>query len=223
MKVCVLIPTYNEAKTIGWLIRKVKEQGITKIVIVDDGSTDRTVEIAKENGAEVLRNFKNLGKGNALKKGFAYCLEKNFDAVLTMDGDGQHSPEDIPRFLDFIQKTKVDLLIGNRMHSPWLMPLLRLLTNRFMSWIISFIVAQKIPDTQSGFRLIKRNVLEKIDLRSENFEIESEILIEAIRKGFSVKSLPIKTIYLEGSVSQINPLFDSLRFLKFILKTLWRW
>ncbi|MCM8798745.1 MAG: glycosyltransferase family 2 protein [Candidatus Omnitrophica bacterium] len=224
MKVCVLIPAYNEAKTIGWLIRKVKEQqGIGEILIIDDGSTDKTAEIAEENGARVLRNFRSLGKGNALRKGFSYCLENGFDAVLTMDGDGQHSPEEIPQFLRLVKNSNVDLVVGNRMHAPQGMPFLRLITNRFMSWIISLIIAQKIPDTQSGFRLIRKNVLEKIILRSENFEIESEILIEAKRKGFTISSLPIKSIYLREAVSQINPVIDTFRFSKFILKTLLRW
>jgi len=224
MKTCVLIPTYNEAKTIGWLIRKIRELGIEEVIVVDDGSTDNTSKIAEENGAKLLRNSKNLGKGNALRRGFSYCLENNFDVVITMDGDGQHSPEEIPHFLKVVESNKkVDLVIGNRMHSPQGMPLLRFFTNKIMSWIISLMVKQKIPDTQCGFRLFKREVLEKINLRTEKFEIESEILMEAIRKGFSISTVPIKTIYLYDSVSQIDPVVDTFRFLKFILRTLLRW
>ncbi|MGE4357497.1 MAG: glycosyltransferase family 2 protein [Candidatus Omnitrophota bacterium] len=224
MKVCVLIPTYNEAKTIGWLVRRIKDLGIKDIIVVDDGSTDNTAQIAQENGAEVLRNVLNQGKGNSLKKGFSYCLEKDFDVIIAMDGDGQHSPEELPNFINFFKQSQVDVIIGNRMHSPQSMPLLRLLTNKFMSKIISLLVNQKIPDTQCGLRLLKREVLEKIKLCTNNFEIESEILIEAVRKGFVVSSLPIKTIYLRESISQINPVIDTLRFLKFILKKIiFRW
>lgn len=223
MKICVLIPTYNEAKTIGWLIRKIIDKGIKDVVIVDDGSTDSTSKIAEENGAKVLRNSKNLGKGTALRIGFSYCLKNDFDLVITMDGDGQHSPEEIPRFLRFFEETDVDLVIGNRMSSPKGMPLLRFLTNKFMSWILSLMAKQKIPDTQCGFRLIKREVLEKINLRAKNFEIESEMIIGAIRKGFIVSSFPIKTIYFHDSISQINPFVDTFRFFRFVLRTIVRW
>ncbi|MCM8783973.1 MAG: glycosyltransferase family 2 protein [Candidatus Omnitrophica bacterium] len=223
MKVCVLIPTYNEAKTIGWLIRRIKELGINEIVVVDDGSTDNTVQLAKDNGAEVLRNINNLGKGNSLRRGFSYCLEKNFDIVITIDGDGQHSPEEIPHFIDFFKHHRVDVIVGNRMHHPEGMPLIRFLTNKLMSKIISFLIHQEIPDTQCGLRLLRREVLEKINLRTDNFEIESEILIEAGRRGFVVFSLPIKTIYLHETISQINPILDSLRFINFVFKIILRW
>ncbi len=223
MKTYVVIPTYNEAKTIGWLVRKIKETAVKDVVVVDDGSIDATYKIARENGAVVLRNERNLGKGTSLKTGFDYCLAKNCNAVITMDGDGQHSPEEIPRLIDFAESSKADIVVGNRMHHPQGMPYLRFLTNKFMSVVISSLLDQSIPDTQCGLRLLKKEVLKNIRLKSANFEIESEILVQAVRKGFAVQSLPIKAIYHPDIESQINPVIDTLRFFKFIMKTVMRW
>jgi glycosyltransferase involved in cell wall biosynthesis len=222
MKVYIVIPTYNEAKTIGWLVKRIKAFPVSEVVVVDDGSLDKTAEIAQRSGATVLCNTKNLGKGKALKAGFDYCLASACDAVVTLDGDGQHNPEEIPSLIEYCRREDIDIVVGNRMHFPEDMPWLRLLTNRFMSRVISLLVRQEIPDTQCGLRLLKREVLERLDLQSSNFEIESEILIQAKRKGFRIESLPIKTIYSPDIVSQINPFLDTLRFLKFILKMLWQ-
>lgn len=223
MKIYVVIPTYNEAKTIGWLVRKIKETAVKDVVVVDDGSIDATYKIARESGAVVLRNKRNLGKGTSLKTGFDYCLAENCNAVITMDGDGQHSPEEIPRLIDFAESSKADIVVGNRMHHPQGMPYLRFLTNKFMSVVISSLLGQSIPDTQCGLRLLKKGVLENIRLKSTNFEIESEILIQAVRKGFTVQSLPIRAIYHPDIESQINPVIDTLRFFKFIMKAVMRW
>ncbi len=218
MKICVVIPAFNESKEISGLVKKIKEKNL-EILVVDDGSTDSTAQIALSAGAVVLKNPVNEGKGVCLRKGFKYALENNFDAVITMDGDGQHLPEDLPDFIRLGDDPKSDIIVGNRMLKTRDMPFIRVLTNRFMSWMISSLSKQKIPDTQCGYRLIKRRVLEKIDLKTSNFEIETEILINASRMGFKISSVPIKTVY-RGEKSQINPLLDTLRFLKFILSKL---
>lgn len=218
LRVCVLIPSYNESKTISLLVKALKSKGLD-IVVVDDGSVDQTQEIAKQSGAYVLRNEKNRGKGASLKEGFRYVLGKDYDAVITMDGDGQHSPEDIPGFLNAASDPGVDMVVGNRMSSMENMPPLRWLTNRFMSWLISLICREDIPDSQCGFRLIKRDVLKELKPISANYEIESETLIEAHHKGFKIKFIPIQTIYAR-QVSQINPVVDTIRFLRYILRIL---
>jgi len=192
------------------------------VLVVDDGSADSTSQIASDAGAVVLRNAANEGKGACLRKGFKYALEHNFDAVITMDGDGQHLPEDLPAFIHLGEDTQVDIVVGNRMRKTQNMPLIRALTNRFMSWMISLLSKQGIPDTQCGYRLIKRQVLEKIELKTSNFEIETEILINASRAGFRIVSVPIKTVY-RGEKSQINPLVDTLRFIRFIISVGSRW
>lgn len=216
MKVCVVIPAYNEAKTIGNLIKQLKQQNLD-IVIIDDGSIDNTYQIAKASGASVLKNDTNQGKGISLTKGFNYALSCNFDAIITMDADGQHEPQDIPVFLNSAAHSNNTIFIGNRMANVKNMPWLRLITNKSMSWLISSIIKQHIPDTQCGFRLIKKDGLERIKLQSNKFEIESELLIKASRLGFKIESVPITTIYT-GEKSKINPFIDTLRFIRFIVK-----
>lgn len=219
MKTCIIIPTYNEAKTIGDIIRQIRQQNL-EVLVIDDGSYDNTSQIANENGATVLRNRNNEGKGASLIKGFIYAKDRDYDAVITMDADGQHLPEDIPYFMRLAIKSDSGIFIGNRMFKAEGMPFIRILTNKFMSWFISEVTKQNIPDTQCGFRLIKKEVLEKLKLITYKYETESEVLIKASRLGFKIESVPIKTIYLQEK-SQINPFMDTLRFIRFIIRELW--
>lgn len=212
----MLIPSYNEAKAIGSLIQKVRAQNI-EVVVVDDGSIDQTAEIAHHCGADVIKHIRNKGKGASLKAGFTYVLNKSYDAVITMDADGQHSPEDIPKFLQAANDPNFDMIVGNRMVSKKEMPRLRWLTNNFMSNLISAICRSEIKDSQCGFRLIKKKLLEQLNPISSNYEIESETIVEAKHKGFNLKFIPIQTIYTKQK-SQINPIIDTIRFFKFILK-----
>jgi len=216
MNVCVIVPAYNEARDIAGVVKSIKELGLS-VLVVDDGSVDHTAEIARNSGADILRNEINRGKGASLIAGFHYVLSGDFDAVITMDADGQHSPQDLPYFLQFAQEKNADIIIGNRMTKVKSMPLLRLATNKFMSWLISKIAKQKIPDTQCGFRFIKCSALRKMDLKTTKYEIESEVLIKASRLGLRIDSIPIRTIY-QGEKSRINPIFDTVRFFKFIIK-----
>lgn len=218
MKTCVLIPTYNEAKTIVSIVREIRKQDLD-ILVIDDGSSDNTYQIARDNGAVVLRNEQNLGKGAALIKGFDYILKNDFDAVITMDGDGQHLPEEIPRFIKLALSSDSGVIIGNRMSARRNMPFVRVLTNKTMSWFISKVSKQKIPDTQCGFRLIKKEVLERLHLETSKYETESEILMKASRLGFKIESLPIESVYV-GERSHIHPIIDTLRFFRFIFKKL---
>lgn len=220
MKVCVLIPSYNESKTIGSLVEKIKAKGLD-VVVIDDGSVDQTSQIARKSGAEVLRYEENKGKGASLKGGFCYVLRKDYEAVITMDADGQHSPENIPDFINAAAEPDADIVVGNRMSSSKGMPHIRWLTNHLMSFLISKVCAQDIPDSQCGFRLIKRKLLEELNLKSDNYEIESEILVKACCKGFKIKFIPIRTIYAKEA-SQINPVVDTIRFSRFIWPLLFK-
>jgi hypothetical protein len=133
-----------------------------------------------------------------------------------MDGDGQHSPDDLLAFIQKAKNSQSALIVGNRMGATKEMPALRVITNFLMSKFISLIVKQHIPDTQCGFRLVKKELLMKMDLSASKYEIESEVLIKAAHLGFKIESIPIKTIY-SGGKSQINPLVDTLRFLRFMI------
>lgn len=217
MKSCVLIPSFNEEKTIGNIVKEITSAGLD-VIVVDDGSMDGTGKAAAENGAIIMRNRENLGKGASLKYGFRYILEKsNFDAVITMDADGQHNPNDIQKLISRADETTDDIIMGNRMSFTKNMPLVRRATNLFMSFLLSAICKQRIPDTQCGFRLIKRKVLEKIKLKSDNYDLESEILIKASRAKFKIGSVPVETIY-RGELSKIDPLKDTFRFFGMLIK-----
>jgi glycosyltransferase involved in cell wall biosynthesis len=215
MRTCVVIPTYNESKAIAGLITQIKKLGL-EVIVVDDGSGDDTVNIAQISGAKVLRNEVNLGKGASLIKGYNFALGQGFDAVISIDGDGQHCPQDLMAFIQRAESSSAAIIVGNRMSSIKAMPWLRIMTNRIMSGLISLITKQNIPDTQCGFRLIKKEVLLKLNLSSAKYEIESEVLIKAARLGFKIDSIPIKTIY-SGQKSQINPFVDTLRFCRFMI------
>jgi glycosyltransferase involved in cell wall biosynthesis len=222
MKVCVVIPAYNEYQTIGSVLSEIKNKGLDALII-DDGSCDNTASVANNYGFKILINLSNMGKGAALINGFKYVAENNFDAVITMDADGQHLPSEIDSFINSAAATKSGIIIGNRMSKSANMPLVRLLTNKFMSWLISKISGQNIPDTQCGFRLIKTEVLKRLSLHTSNFEIESEMIIQAARLGYKIESIPITTVYTgyTGCKSKINPIIDTLRFFSFIAKELW--
>lgn len=213
---CVLIPSYNEAKTIGGIVKDLKKRGLT-VYVVDDGSVDDTASIARIEGAVVVIHKKNKGKGASLREGFEHILKKDYTCVLVMDADNQHNLDDIDVFLKKMDETNADMVIGNRMLDTASMPRIRIAVNRFMSQVISKIAGQDIPDSQCGFRLIKREVLQKIRLESSNYEIESEMIVRAAREGFKIESVPAKTVY-QDEKSRINPIIDTIRFIMLLIK-----
>ncbi|MDD5596252.1 MAG: glycosyltransferase family 2 protein, partial [Candidatus Omnitrophica bacterium] len=144
MKTCVVIPTYNESKAIADIIRRIRQYEL-EVIIIDDGSSDNTASIARGAGATVLENQTNQGKGASLIKGFDYALNKGVDAIISMDGDGQHLPEDIPFFLRLANSSSKGLFVGNRMVKTKGMPWVRILTYNCMSWLISAVIGQQIP------------------------------------------------------------------------------
>jgi glycosyltransferase involved in cell wall biosynthesis len=215
LRICVIIPTYNEFRAIADLINQISKLGL-EVVIIDDGSTDDTVKAAIACGAKVLVNPKNMGKGASLIKGYNFAIQQGYDAVISMDGDGQHSADDLLAFIEKAKRSQSALIVGNRMGATKGMPLLRIMTNFLMSKFISLIVKQRIPDTQCGFRLAKKELLNRIDLSTSKYETESEVLIKAGHLGFKIESIPVKTIY-SGQKSQIDPFIDSLRFIRFMV------
>ncbi len=161
----VIIPSYNEARTIGSIARDVIGMGFT-VLVIDDGSIDNTKGEALENGALVIKNKENLGKGGSMRRAIDHVLGKmNFEWMVLMDGDGQHHPEDINSLIKAAEENpEAGVVVGNRMDNASNMPRDRYLTNKFMSWIISLMCGQKVPDTQCGYRLIKSDVFKKITL-----------------------------------------------------------
>ena len=216
----VIIPAYNAGLTISELIEKTsKFVNKSDIVVVDDGSEDQTLGIAQRAGAVVLKHERNRGKGEALKNGFKYALKKNYQAIITMDADLQHDPESIPDFACRVDNIP-GIIIGTRKRNLKIMPFARWLTNNLTSAIVSVLSGQSIRDSQSGYRLISTQVLKNVKLKSKKYDLESELLIKAARRGFQIREVPIKTIY-GGGKSFINPLVDTGRFIKLMWRSLW--
>lgn len=215
MNIFIVIPTYNEVKTIGSIVRKLRDRGF-RVVVVDDGSKDNTIVEANRYDAELIVHSENEGKGRCIREGLEYSLEEGCDAVITMDGDGQHDLREIDKFIEEYNKSGSDIVLGNRMRNPEKMPFIRRCTNVFMSFVISRILERRIDDSQCGYRLLSRRAIEKMSLRTAKYEIESEMLLEAKRHNLAISSVKINSIY-RGEASQINPFFDTVRFIKFIL------
>ena len=213
----VVIPAYNEARMIGGIVRDIVTMGMS-VLVVDDGSVDSTERAALDNGAMVIRNKHNLGKGLSIRVGIKYVLEKtNFKWMVTMDADGQHHTEDLPVLMKATHAENVGMVIGNRMLQTKTMPPVRYWTNKFTSWMVSGVCKQDIPDTQCGYRLIRVNILKDLELISEQYDIESEMLIEAAENQIKIKAVPIQTIYGKET-STIKPIRDSLRFFNLIFR-----
>ena len=219
--VCVLIPGYNESRAIAGVVRSVQGLGFP-VLVIDDGSTDSMAEKAREAGAEVLSYAPNQGKGMAIRRGIEWFLgQPLYRAAVLMDSDGQHDPADLQKFMEELDRPNVDFVIGNRMADPQGMPLVRRLTNRFMSAILSWACGQRVPDTQCGYRAAKREAFSKLKLETTRFEIESEMTLEAGRTGSKIVSVPVRSVY-EGGSSNIHPARDTVRFFKFLFKYLSR-
>ena len=216
MNICVIIPAYNEGKTIGSLVVSLRAKSMD-VVVINDGSTDRTGLVAKEGGAIVINHDCKNGKGYSLRKGFEYALKHDYEGVITMDGDGQHDVEDMDTFIAAAEKNKVSIIIGNRMTNSQCMPFIRYCTNRLMSWLISFVCKESIADTQCGYRYISCEILRELNLTCRDFEIETEILIKARKKGFKVHNVVVKTIY-RNEISRISPFKDTIRFFIYFIK-----
>lgn len=213
-----VIPAYQDEKHIGDIVRRTRER-LDDVLVVDDGSSDRTAQRAREAGAEVIVHNQNRGKGEAIKTGLGHWLGREVTWVSLLDSDGQHLPEEIDRFLTAAAgATQATFLIGNRMNNLTGMPFIRRVVNRYMSRQISRLCGQEIPDTQCGFRMLNRQLVPELLSGGNRFEYETEVLIIASRKGYRIESVPITTVYSD-QVSKIHPMRDAVRF----LKLMWRY
>ncbi len=219
-KFCILVPAYNEENTIVDVIESLNESGY-HYLIINDGSTDFTTMLARSYSKWTIGYPKNKGKGFAIKLGAEEIINKGYDYILVMDADGQTSLDDIPQFLTALKmRPGVKIIIGNRLYKPKNMPFIRLLTNKFMSWLISILIGIKIPDTQCGFRLLHRSVFNLLS-KEDKFGYETEQLLQAGIKGLEIVSVPVKTIYFKNRKSKINPIKDTIKWIKVIWRFLW--
>jgi len=190
-------------------------------IVVNDGSSDETKRVASENGAQLLEHPLNLGKGAALRTGFQYILQKGYQVVITLDADGQHDPSEIPSLLKIFQSVNPDILIASRSAEFGKMTFLRRFWNRLGVKAVARLCHSDITDSQSGFRLIRTEVLKAVDLSTSRFETELELLIKACKKGFGVLSVPIKTQKVDGTgSSHFRPVIDTWLVCKIFLRNL---
>ncbi|NJD57103.1 MAG: glycosyltransferase family 2 protein [Nitrospirae bacterium] len=215
--VCCLIPAFNEEKRIADVVRGVRRL-IPDVIVVDDGSHDATAAHAESSGAVVIRHAANRGKGMALRTGFSHALSRDYKAVLTLDGDGQHAPEEIAKFLSAFRAGSGDIIIGARLWDKEAIPLYRYIPNQIGIFCISKAAGCRIDDTQSGFRLYRREVLETIPLTTTGFETETEALIRAGKAGFRIHSLPVPAIYHSDYKTNFRPVRDFYRISILFLK-----
>jgi glycosyltransferase involved in cell wall biosynthesis len=211
-----VIPCFNEEAAIGKVVEGVR-QHLRSVLVVDDGSRDATESMAAESGAQVERLSANRGKGAALQAGCRRAHQQGFRWALVMDGDGQHSADDIPAFFDCAESTGADLIVGNRMRGAKTMPFVRKFVNEWMSETLSEYTNRRLPDSQCGFRLINLEAWSKLRIRANHFEIESETLLAFIRAGYQVEFVPIRVIYKKEQ-SKIHPVWDTLRWFKWWIR-----
>ena len=214
-RVIAIIPAYDEAERIAPVIHKA--QNHLPVLVVDDGSADHTSAVASQEGAQVVRLAENQGKGAALQAGFGWAIDQGYSAMLTLDADGQHDPDEIPQFIKAYETTSADLIIGRRDFSD--MPFIRRLANWSGKVTFSWAVGQDIPDNQSGFRLLSSRMASAMLASCESgFELEVEMIVICIQRGFTLDWVPIRTIYT-GAGSHIAPLQHTRNFLRMIQKT----
>ena len=192
-----VIPAYNESGTIHAVAARTLTH-IDRVVVVDDGSGDETVESLRELPVTLLRHPRNLGKAAALWRGMQYAVAQGATAVITLDGDGQHDPGDIPALITMHRRDPSAIVIGARLHAKRVIPWLRYLANRVANFWISWAAGARIPDSQSGFRLYPTGVLNRVGSRCDptsGFAFESELLIEAGRTGVPIRAVAVAAIY----------------------------
>jgi len=199
MKLTIIIPAYNEEKTITEVIKgvpkKIKGVSVIDVIVVDDGSIDETVKVAKKTGATVLSHAINQGVGAATITGLEAAKKIDADMVITLDADGQHDPKEISKIIDLIISKKFDVVLGTRIMSRKEMPLIKIVGNYIMNWLTYVLYEIWVKDSQSGFKGFSRKAISKMKLSSSGYEICSEIVGEIKRLKLKYFEMPIKTIY----------------------------
>jgi len=216
IKISCVLPAFDEETAIGSVIERARRYA-DEVIAVDDGSRDGTAAIAVERGARVILHQRNRGKGAALRTGFKEALSIGSDIVVTLDADGEHDPNEIPRLVEPIRRGDADIVIGTRVYCDSRSPLLRRLSRRVSTIVLRALFGIKVSDAQSGFRSFSRRALEEIEFENDSFMAESEILIDAAAKGLKIDEIPITYVHIGGEFPVLK---ESLIF---ILLCIRRW
>lgn len=214
MNISILIPAFNEEKKIGEVVRKLKVQGYDDIVVIDDGSEDKTGMMAEKEGAKVLYHTINRGQGAALKTGLKYCLQNNSDVIVTFDADDQHLPEEINKLVKPVIDGEAEICIGSRfLENTTNAPFIRRLFLRGGALLLSKMYRLNLTDSHNGLRAISRGAAERMNLTSDRMEHASEILEQISKKNISYKEIPVTIRYTEYSLNHGQKSWDAFRIL----------
>jgi glycosyltransferase involved in cell wall biosynthesis len=218
-RVAAAIPAYQAAPSIGAVVRGTL-QLLPEVLVIDDGSRDATAEEARRAGASIVSFAENRGKGAALRHAFAVLFGRGVEAVVTLDADGQHLPDEIPRLIQCIDDA--DLVVGGREHLFAGMSPLRRTSNRLSSTVISLVAGTRLGDVQSGFRLYHRRLIERTGFPESRFDAESAVVVRAARQGMRIVSVPVRLGYADGRLtSHYRPIVDSLRIARAVAHARW--
>jgi glycosyltransferase involved in cell wall biosynthesis len=218
----LLIPVYNGEKHLGKTLESLEGYfPLERVLVVDDGSVDSSVEIAGKYPCETLALAQNMGKGGALYSGFKQLQTKGVEWCITMDADGQHAPADLQNFFNTSLENDCAIIIGQREFLPGVMPPERIFSNRVSTWLVSGVAGRQSYDSQCGYRAYRLGVLnDDILPPAGRFQWESEVLICSARAGWTMAAAPVQTIYEEGGESHIAHGKDTWRFLKMLSRYL---
>lgn len=213
-RVAIAIPAYQAGKWLGPVVEASLGQ-LPEVIVINDGSDDDTAEVAAARGAEVISVPENRGKGHALRLAFDTLFGRGFEAVITLDADGQHRPSEIRKLLDTWQSTGAGLVLGTRDHLFESMSSLRRFANTASSRVISFVAGQTMLDIQTGFRLYTPDLIRHTGFPEPRFEAESAVVVRALRRGLKIATVPIHLAVVDGrGTSHYRPVVDSLRIAK---------
>lgn len=213
----VVIPAYDAAGTVGLAVTGALRH-LPDLLVVDDGSTDGTHAAAAAAGAIVVRHPSNRGKGAALRTGFDWMLSRGAEAVITMDADSQHDPDDLPGFVEAFRARHADLIIGSRQAGFFAMTPGRRFGNRFSCNALEFFSGLRIPDSQSGYRLHSAAFLKLLHFESQAYDAEIEVLLEAARRKRRIETMPVSGKAIDGTAtSHFRPWLDTWRIIRTVL------
>ena len=224
-RVCVVIPAYNEATVIGEVVKSAREVFLKSkkaydidIVVVNDGSKDKTASEAKKGGAIVINHILNSGAGSATLTGLAYARQHNYDIAATMDADGQHAPDDVLEGIKSIDQGNADLLIGSRLIDSRGMSKIKVLGNKGLSRFTYLLFGINVTDSQSGLRIFSKRAIDGLQWKSTGYEFCSEMIWRAKQARMSVSEYPIKAIYTDYSRAKGQNNWNAINIVKRLCK-----